>query len=242
MTTGVPRGNGQAERMNKTIIQVLTRLTIEDPLKWYRFVPKVQCVINSTVSRSTRRTPFELMFGVKMAMEDDVNLRQLLEEEITVAFEEDRQQLRAEAKRQIQEIQEENKKTYNLRRKKAPTYDLGELVAIQKTQFATGQKLFPKYLGPYEIVKVCGNDRYLVMKVGDHEGPNQTSTATDYMKRWRTFQPDSGSEEEEDAEDPVRSTGAVESQDGRVGGNTGENAANCTTAAPESVQDVNRRE
>ena len=231
VTTGVPRGNGQAERMNKTIIQVLTRLSIENPLKWYQFIPKVQCVINSTVSRSTGRTPFELMFGVKMASDDDVNLRQLLEDEIMVAFEEDRQQLRAKAKIQIHKIQEENRKTYNQKRKKAPSYDLGELVAIQKTQFATGQKLFPKYLGPYEIIKVSRNDRYVVKKVGEHEGPNQTSTAADYMKRWRTFDSDSEEDDDQYAEDVIPSTEAVEFQDGRMGGNPGTKVQTTTEAA-----------
>jgi hypothetical protein len=39
-----------------------------------------------------------------------------------------------------------------------------------------------KYLGPYEIVKVLCNNRYVVRKVGDHEGPWETSTAADYVK------------------------------------------------------------
>ncbi|XP_041787284.1 uncharacterized protein K02A2.6-like [Anopheles merus] len=41
-TTGVPRGNGQAERVNRTMLSVLTKLSSEDPGKWFKVVPSVQ--------------------------------------------------------------------------------------------------------------------------------------------------------------------------------------------------------
>ncbi|GFW39517.1 pro-Pol polyprotein [Trichonephila clavipes] len=33
MTPGVPRGNGQVERIHRTLIPVLTKLSIDDPYK-----------------------------------------------------------------------------------------------------------------------------------------------------------------------------------------------------------------
>lgn len=48
ITTGVPRGNGQVERMNRTIIPVLTKLSYDCSDKWYSHVDKVQRSINST--------------------------------------------------------------------------------------------------------------------------------------------------------------------------------------------------
>ena len=39
VTTGVPRGNGQIERLNQFIISVLTKLSIAEPKKWYRHIP-----------------------------------------------------------------------------------------------------------------------------------------------------------------------------------------------------------
>lgn len=47
ITTGVPRGNGQAERINKIIIPTLTKLSLDNPSRWYRHVPKLQRCINS---------------------------------------------------------------------------------------------------------------------------------------------------------------------------------------------------
>ncbi|GFU15925.1 hypothetical protein TNCV_2368531 [Trichonephila clavipes] len=41
ITTGVPCGNGQIERMHETIIPVLTKLTIEEPEKWFKHVHRL---------------------------------------------------------------------------------------------------------------------------------------------------------------------------------------------------------
>lgn len=58
-------------------------------------------------------------------------------------------------------------------------------MAIKRTQSGPGMKFSSKYLGPYTVVKVLRNDRYLVHKAGDHEGPRQTSTSVDHMKPWK---------------------------------------------------------
>ncbi|XP_055931841.1 uncharacterized protein LOC129962124 [Argiope bruennichi] len=61
ITTGVPIANGQIERMHRILIPVLAKLSIDDSAKWLKFVPNVQRIINSTISRSTKFTLFELM-------------------------------------------------------------------------------------------------------------------------------------------------------------------------------------
>ncbi|KMQ88410.1 hypothetical protein RF55_12116 [Lasius niger] len=38
--------------------------------------------------------------------------------------------------------------------------------------------------GCKKIIRVLRNNRYLVHKIGEHEGPSQTSTASDFMKPW----------------------------------------------------------
>lgn len=184
ITTGVPRGNGQVERMNRIIIATLTKMSLENPLKWYQHITKLQKAINSTTSRATKRTPFELLFGVPMRNNEDVKLIEMLEEEMLEEFERDRAELRKEAKIQIEQIQKENSTQYNKKRKPARKYAVHDLVAIQRTQFGTGLKVQPKFLGPYEVTKIRRNDRYDVSKIGSHDGPNKTSTAADLMKPW----------------------------------------------------------
>lgn len=92
--------------------------------------------------------------------------------------------MRVKAKEDIDKIMEENRKTFNSKRKEARKYDVGDVVAIAKTQFDTGAKLKKKFYGPYKISEVHGNDRYNVEKVEIHEGLHKTSTSADNVKPW----------------------------------------------------------
>ncbi|GBO18018.1 Retrovirus-related Pol polyprotein from transposon 17.6 [Araneus ventricosus] len=81
ITTGIPRGNGQIERMHRILIPVLSQLSHDNPTKWFKHVPTVQRVINSSTSRSTKYTPFELMMGTKMKNKEDIMVNVVLHEE-----------------------------------------------------------------------------------------------------------------------------------------------------------------
>lgn len=88
---------------------------------------------------------------------------------------------------QILKIQRENKKTFDSKRKEAITYDIGDQVAIKRTQFGSGLKLKKKNFGPYQITKIKGNDRYEVNKIGIHEGPHKTSSSAENMSPWKKY-------------------------------------------------------
>ncbi|GFW11588.1 hypothetical protein TNCV_3811071 [Trichonephila clavipes] len=183
IATGVPRGNGQVERIHRTLIPLLTKLSLDDSTKWYKYVDRLQRILNSTISRSTKWTPFKLLVGIKMRNKGRHLIKDLLLEEMVKELLEQREFLKNDAKN-IETLQSENRKTYNRRRKKASLYKEGDLVAIQRTQFGAGLKLRPKFLGPYKVTKVNSKDRYEVEKVGQHEGPNSTTTSADLMKHF----------------------------------------------------------
>ena len=183
ITTGLPRANGQIERINRTIIPVLTKLSLDDPTKWYKHVPLLQQTLNSTYQRSIDTTPFELLIGTKMRHKN-VNITELLEKEFQGQFEEKRDNIRTKAKEQILKTQEENRRTYNLRRKKAVKYKVDDIVAIKRVQLGPGRKLRAKYLGPYKISKIKPNDTYDVKRLNTGEGPASTSTCAEYLKPW----------------------------------------------------------
>ncbi|GFU71215.1 hypothetical protein TNCV_2673791 [Trichonephila clavipes] len=178
IVTGVPRGNGQVERIHRTLIPVLTKLSLDDSTKLYKYVDRLQRILNSTICRSTKWTPFKLLVGTKMRNKEDIL------EEMAQELLEEREFFRNDTKENIETLQSENRKTYNRKRKKAPLYKEGDLVAIQRTQFRAGLKLRPKFLGPYKVTKVNPKDRYEVEKVGQHEGPNSTTTSADLMKHF----------------------------------------------------------
>ncbi|GFX43922.1 retrovirus-related Pol polyprotein from transposon 297 [Trichonephila clavipes] len=184
ITTSLPRSNGQIEKQNSTIIAVLSKLSANDPEKWYSHVPHLQEILNSTFQRSIKMTPFELLFGTKMKTCQDIEIVELLNDEITAQFQEQRDALRQDAKKQIYKVHDENRRTYNLRRRQAHKYQLHDLVAIKRTQFGPGLKLKQKYLGPYKVTKVKHNDTYDVEKCDFVDGPSKTSTCAEFMKLW----------------------------------------------------------
>lgn len=194
ITTGVPRSNGQVERINRILIPVITKLSLEDPTKWYKCLNSVQRALNSTVQRSINLTPFEVLLGTKMRSKDDICIKELLEREVVNEFDAYREKMREDAKKQILKVQEENRGRYNLRRRKPKGYKKGDLVAIKRTQFGPNLKVSRKFLGPYEITKDKGNERYDVVKVGHHEGPIRTSTCAEYLKPWVENQSESESD------------------------------------------------
>ncbi|GFT80518.1 retrovirus-related Pol polyprotein from transposon 17.6 [Trichonephila clavipes] len=159
IATGVPRGNGQVERIHRTLIPVLTKLSLDDSTKGYKYVDRLQRILNSTISRSTKWTPFELLVGIKMLNKEDILIKDLLLEEMAKELLQQREFLRNNANKNIETPQSENRKTYNRRRKKASLYKEGDLVAIQRTQFGDGLKLRPKFLGPYKVTKINSKDR-----------------------------------------------------------------------------------
>jgi predicted aspartyl protease len=184
IVTGVARGNGQIERINRMIIPVLTKLSAANPGDWHKYVRTTQQYINHVIARSTGYSPFKLTFGVDMRLKEDKRILQIINEEETQAFMEERDNLRSKAKENIARIQDENRKTYNKKRKVAPVYNENDLVAIKRTQGGPGLKFCSKFLGPYSITRVLRGDRYLVQKVGQGEGPKATSTSVDFMKPW----------------------------------------------------------
>ncbi|GFV43592.1 retrovirus-related Pol polyprotein from transposon 17.6 [Trichonephila clavipes] len=79
--------------------KVLTKLSLDDSTKWYKYVDRLQRILNSTISRSTKWTPFELLVGIKMRNKEDILIKDLLLEEMAKELLEQREFLRNDAKR-----------------------------------------------------------------------------------------------------------------------------------------------
>lgn len=182
ISTGVPRGNGQVERMHRIVIPMLSKLSIGNPGSWYKHIGRVQQIINNSEPRSTKVAPFKILTGSDMRCRDDLNLKEIMQQALIDELDEERDLLRKQARDNIKNLQEENKQAFDKKRKKEKTYNINDLVAIKRTQYGVGLKLKGKYLGPYKVVRVKNHGRYEVEKVGDGEGPMRTSTVAEFMK------------------------------------------------------------
>lgn len=116
---------------------------------------------------------------------ENVQFSKIVEQEYVQCHVEQHQEVIRKAKSNILKAQLEQQKIYNKKRKEATQYRPGDLVAIKRTQFLSTSKLCPKYLGPYCVTGRAEPNRYNVRKVGTGEGPLNTSTGSDYMKKWK---------------------------------------------------------
>ena len=64
-TPAYPQGNGQAEAVNKVIVNGLKKRLDDAKGKWVKELLHVLWTYRTTPCRSTRETPFSMTYGVK---------------------------------------------------------------------------------------------------------------------------------------------------------------------------------
>ena len=58
-----PQTDGQTERANRTIEDMLRAFTLEEQAEWDTLLPLVEFSYNNSLNASTKTTPFYLMYG-----------------------------------------------------------------------------------------------------------------------------------------------------------------------------------
>lgn len=163
-----PRANGQVERYNRTITEALsTKCHGQSDSSWDEHVGSVQLGMNTTVNKSTGKSPSELLFGFKLVNLSENILGNVICETIEPITGDKLQSLRSNASDSIQKQQEAAKREFDKHRKSATKYNVGDLVRIERNVFdkdlvGKSKKLTPKFHGPYRIVKILPNDRFVV--------------------------------------------------------------------------------
>ena len=64
-TPAYPQGNGQVETVNKVIVNGLKKILDDAKGKWVEELPHVLWTYRTTPRKSTRDTPFSMMFGAE---------------------------------------------------------------------------------------------------------------------------------------------------------------------------------
>ena len=64
-TPTYPQGNGQAEAINKIIVNGLKKMLDDTKGKWVEELPHVLWMYRTTPCRSTRETPFSMTYGAE---------------------------------------------------------------------------------------------------------------------------------------------------------------------------------
>ncbi|KAL4152634.1 hypothetical protein QTP88_000467 [Uroleucon formosanum] len=160
--TATPRANGQCERLNRTILSMLTT-TCTTETDWDKEIRRIQWSINNALNKATKSTPFALMFGYTPRTFDGDNVQD--HANIVQGSLCDLLKLRTAALTSIIEEQKKVQAYNNTDRTKAHNYRVGELVMVMRQvvgQPGESKKLALKYKGPYVVTEMLPHDRYRI--------------------------------------------------------------------------------
>ena len=162
-----PQTNGQTERTNRTIQTILRTLVKQRGGEWEDWLQIAAAAYNSTVHESTGKTPFELNFMDRRAIDplewavaqrlrgrkkegenNNDDARRLLA---------DYTAMWAEVKTRLQQEQAKREKYANQQRRPV-TYRVGDRVMLSSENIrAKAGKFKDKWLGPYSVTRVANN-------------------------------------------------------------------------------------
>ncbi|CAH1641492.1 unnamed protein product [Spodoptera littoralis] len=133
---------------------------------------ELQCTINSTKSKATGFSPLELLIG-KLGSVPAVERMCVLSNPI------DRDTIRAYAVIRMTEQSSKNKERFDSKCAKLKLLQPGDFVVYKDAQ-RSSNKLDPKYLGPYQIVKTLDNDRYELRSLSPGQKKNRNISRITY--------------------------------------------------------------
>nr|AAL79340.1 Putative 22 kDa kafirin cluster; Ty3-Gypsy type [Oryza sativa]AAM48279.1 Putative 22 kDa kafirin cluster; Ty3-Gypsy type [Oryza sativa Japonica Group]AAP53268.1 retrotransposon protein, putative, Ty3-gypsy subclass [Oryza sativa Japonica Group] len=161
-----PQTDGQTERVNQIIEDMLRSCILEFKGSWEEFMPLAEFAYNNSYQSSIRMAPYEALYGRKCRTPvcwNEVGERKLLGPDI---IQQTKETIRLIRKR-LQTAQN-RQKSYVDNRRRDLRFDIGDWVYLKVSpmkgvkRFGLGKKLSPRYVGPFAIVKRIGEVAYKV--------------------------------------------------------------------------------
>jgi hypothetical protein len=153
-----PQSNGQTERTNRTLEDMLRHYVSPMQHDWHTHLPLIEFAINSSWQESTQATPFYLMYGCHPTTPE---LRGIMRkpssaaEATAVTW----QQAIDDARRCL-EAARNRMRSYANRFRRDVSYAPGELVLLWagnlRVKLPGVRKLHPKYVGPLRVIHMVG--------------------------------------------------------------------------------------
>lgn len=157
-----PQSDGQTERLNQTLEQMLRTYIQADERAWERLLPALELAYNCTSHSSTEHSPFELMIGENPVTAENIDvigdLAPTLSPPMTKLF----RQLCDRAQSHIQRALW-RQKTYADSRRRDAEFQVGDLVWLSSRHLPpvnACSKFEPRFRGPFKVVEKIGRAAY----------------------------------------------------------------------------------
>ena len=185
-----PQSNGQVERINHTLADMLSMYVSSDHSDWDEVLPFVTFAYNTSRQETTGRTPFYLMHGREAVLPIDVvmginpNTLETDSEEVYQKL----CKIRLEVNEKIAVAQEKAKARFDKNRRESENYTPGQKVLVYKPTRVVGkaEKLLHRWHGPYEVLVQSSPLNYLVHL----PGKRKPQTEIVHVERLKAFHDD----------------------------------------------------
>lgn len=151
-----PEGNGQTERTNRTIKDILSKITPQATGNWSHYLPSAVFVTRVTKQGSTNFSPSEILYGHQICQHfeseqtvtEDLNPEEYLLQEVSRLKE-----IRHQASKFIKRAQDKQKEYYDTHNHLTQPLKIGDPVLIYRNVVEANwsAKMEPKWEGPYLI-------------------------------------------------------------------------------------------
>ena len=175
-----PQCNGNSERFNSTLINMIKTLEYEDKVNWTRHLNALCSAYNSTVHSSTGFSPHWLMMGRKPRLAIDLQMGTNLPEHGPSSSYKYIQDLERRlqwshklAQKQMEKMANKAKKYYD-RKVRCSKLEPGDLVLVKKFGFKGKHKIQDRWENQiYEVLESCHSSP-LVFRIRKEDGTGKT--------------------------------------------------------------------
>ena len=153
-----PQTDGQTERVNRTLGDMLRNFVTRSPAAWDTYLSAAEFAMNNAVNRSTNHSPFFLNYGFNPALpiwrelDLPVPAAKVFAKSFVSRIE--------EAKSYLDAAQQRAKLYYDVKRKDL-TLKPGQLIMLStrhlRGQLTNPRKLLPRWVGPYPVLRIIGS-------------------------------------------------------------------------------------
>ena len=165
-----PQGDGQVERLNKSLVKILSKLISDHRRDWADFVPKAVLAYNTSVHESTGFTPYRLMFGREAILPVDALLR--FETTPSQGSTRTYPDYVVEQKQQLEETEQivrenlkraqRSQKAYYDTKCHGQRFRVGDRVWYRNRTRTRRKKFLKPWCGPWKVVKALSDVTYRI--------------------------------------------------------------------------------